>query len=160
MTIYRWGILKHLAHNDFCLKSCNQSRFQACFWLLVTFNTSNELKSQLHPHAVNLTSPCTKQNFYGQIVYIHNVSAPALILLLHSFTLPDNKVNVMAWTGMADPPSSSLMSFMLTCILTCLWNMVGVVVAPRLYSSRNESGESTLCWRSVIWKKNRYDNFN
>ena len=51
--------------------------------------------------------------------------------------IPDRRVKVMACTGVLLalvllPSGPSVMSLMLTCILTCLWNMVGVVVAPLL----------------------------
>jgi len=73
------------------------------------------------------------------------VNSPAAACPNVMYFLPDSKVNVIACTGLPAESVLSLMSFMLTCILTCLWNMVGVVVAPRLYSSLKESGESTLC---------------
>ena len=51
----------------------------------------------------------------------------------------------------ASGPALAVLTWLMsTCILTCLWNIAGAVDAPRLYSSRNEVGEVTLCCKSVI----------
>jgi hypothetical protein len=48
------------------------------------------------------------------------------------------------------------MWLMSTCILTCRWNIEDGVLfpdaEPRLYSRRNDIGETTLCCKSVIYK--------
>uniref|UniRef100_A0A182IJH7 Uncharacterized protein n=1 Tax=Anopheles atroparvus TaxID=41427 RepID=A0A182IJH7_ANOAO len=62
--------------------------------------------------------------------------------------LPEMSVNVIANSMSPTSPCLQIV-LMSTCIRTCRWNIVGPV-PPRLYSTRKDIGERTLCDSSVI----------